>query len=190
MQQNLINTFHQHNYFPANINQIARMTLQMPVVHNAYITVSFPGYKARGRNSYDYLVQLNGVSVSHTDIMDEIYGQITNGLGNPQLMETLLIDIANNWEDIDLAPYRALNFTYCTLEEFVECICYISIQEEINYPSTAGYDGYRRPFYSYLEALDAAINRNAGMYQTAVARCTSTRRFVPLPNTNIKYGAI
>lgn len=190
MLQNLINIFHQNNYYPANINQITRMTLPMPVVYNANITVSFPGYKTRGRNSYDYLVQLNGVSVAHIDIMNEIYNQIMMNPGDAQLMENLLIDIANNWEDLDLMPYRGLIFTFCTLEEFVECICYISIQEEINYPSSSGYDGYKRPFYSYLEALDAAINRNAGMFQIAIARCTSTKRFVPLPNPNIRYGAI
>ena len=190
MQQNLINTFHQHNYYPANINQIPRITLQMPVVHNANITVSFPGYKSRGRNSYDYLVQLNGASVAHLDIMHEIYGQIINNPGDAQVMENLLIDISNNWENINLAPYRGLNFTFCTLEGFVECICYISIQEEINYPSTSGYDGYKRPFYSYLEALYSAIYNNPAMFQASLARCKANARLVWLPDPNIPYASI
>lgn len=190
MEKYLKNIFLQNNYYPGNIYQISQKTFIVPVVYNAHITVSFPGYKTSHRNSYDYKVELNGRGVTHIDIMNEIYNQILRSPGDAQLMESLLIDIANNWESINLAPYRCLNFTFCTLEEFVECICYISVQEEINYSRQKGYDGYKRPFYSYLEALYSAIYNNPTMFQTSQARCKANVRFVWLPDPNIPYAAI
>lgn len=182
MQQYLIGVFQAYGYNPARVNrrQLHTTTVPVPVVHLTNLMISFPGYKSINNGCYDYLVQLHQYNVSHIDIMYEINGQIVRTPQDAQLMQDLLVDIAHNWEDINLALYRRLSFTYFTLEEFVECICYIAMQEEFNYPRPT-FIGYKRPFYSYLEALYAAINGSTQMFNSALIRVKAPGPFVYLP---------
>ena len=187
----LTNLFAYCSYVPTNVtnrNQLYSNSVQVPVTHAASIVITFPGYKSIRGNTYDYVVSLNGKNIAHADIMDEIYNQIILSPMNANLMENLLADVSNNWENICLSNYQQLQFIRFTLEEFIECICYISVQEEINYPRQKNYDGYKRPFYSYLEAIYAANGSNLVTYSLALSRCNGTKRFAPL--AGIPYNII
>ncbi len=184
--------FKYYNYDPKHItnrSQLYTSSIQVPTVHHANIIIDFPGYKSIRGSTYDYCVRLNGIAVSHEDILNEIYHHICMAPENSRLMETLLHDVSQNWENVNLDLYQQLQFVDYTLEEFVESVCYISVQEEINYPREKRYDGYKRPFYSYLEAIYAANGSNLVTYDYAAARCRAKNwRFVPLPG--IPYSII
>lgn len=192
MRDYLMELFNYAGYIPSEIvnsNQLLTNEVQVSVAFPADIVIAFPGYKSIRGNTYDYRVSLDGVAVSHEDVMNEIYHYVNTSPENSQLMEALLSDISRNWENINLENYNQLQFPDYTLGEFVECICYISAQEEINYPSQRGYDGYKRPFYSYLEAIYAANGSNRVTYDLAVARCRAKKqRFIPL--VGIPYDII
>ncbi len=156
---------------------------------NVSLHIKFPGYKATA-NKPDYLVQLdkNGTStnVSHEDIMCDLYDYVMMApVANGHLAILLLSEIYSNWEDFDTSKFQPIKFNNFTLEEIIECICYISIQEEINYPQQKGYSGCKRPFYSYIEAIYAGNGSNLITMADAIHRCNSKLRFSPIPR--IKY---
>ncbi len=188
----LLELFNYCGYIPSKIvnnSQLLTNEVRVPVNFPSEIVIAFPGYKSIRGNTYDYRVSLNGIAISHENIMNEIYHHVKMSPENYHLMEALLRDISQNWENINLNKYSQLQFVDYTLGDFVECICYISVQEEINYPRQRGYDGYKRPFYSYLEAIYAANGSNCVSYEEAIARCRAKKqRFQPLPG--IPYSII
>lgn len=193
MQSYLMGIFNQYSYNPRGGNVGPLHVNQVPVqcIFNASIEISFPGYKSfSGR--HDYLVKLNQNgnlwNVSHDDIMDEIYATVSQNPALGTIVESLLSDISHNWENINLNNYSSLSFPNLSLDEFVECICYISVQEEINYPTVKGYDGYKRPFYSYLEAVYSAYSNPIVSFSIAKSRCNSNYRFNPIEG--IPYNII
>ncbi len=193
MQNYLLNNFNQNGYYLGNPNNLQFHAVQMNVQCqlNANINVSFPGYKSVG-NTYDYLVELNknGMlwKVSHEDIMRDIYMVVSQNNQLGPIIEQLLSDISRYWENINVNNYSRLVFPNFSVEEFIECICYISTQEEINYPRSKGYDGYMRPFYSYLEAVYSAYNQPLVTINNAITRCNAKKRFTPIQG--IPYGNI
>lgn len=156
---------------------------------NVNLSIAFPGYKTNN-DKVDFLVKLNGSrKVSHEEIFNDLYNFVCINKELFGIIESLLIDISYNWEDVDINKYIDLNFANFTIEELIECICYIAIQEEINYPSRNGYDGYKRPFYFYLEAIYSAISPNTISYHTAHKRLLSNRR-INLKIYDIPYELI
>ncbi|MFR7880672.1 MAG: hypothetical protein ACLU5J_03735 [Christensenellales bacterium] len=49
------------------------------------------------------------------------------------------------------------------------------MSREINYPSGNGFDGYRRPFYSYLEGINAASPNPSISINQTISRCNAKR---------------
>jgi len=175
MQNYLVLQFKKNSYIYNNANNIPNHTLRIrnaPVVLNANITISYPGTK----KGYDYLVLLNtNWAVSHEDIMNEIVQAINKHNVPFSAIENLLIDISYNWENVNIMNYQNITFDRMTLSEFIETICYISTQEEMNYPREKNYDGYKRPFYSYLEALYSTTK--VLTLTKAIIRCKTNSRF-------------
>lgn len=164
---------HVHTIFPANI------------------CIKYPGRKQSG----DYLVKItnsnfNDKAIFHSDIVEELFDMV---VANPNLINDyydFVIDVANSWEHINLQNHPNVYFNNFTNGEMVELMCYISTQEEINYPSTKGYDGYKRPFYSYLEGIYAAIAGPTFPLQAAIVRCKAKVKFQQLQNASIPYHLI
>lgn len=164
---------------------------QMPTVFPASIYIEYPGYK----NIRDFVVKFSNnnyknISIKHSHIVIELYNSVS---ANPRLFNdyyNFVIDVANNWEHIYLQNHPNIYFNNFTIGEVVEVMCYISTQEEINYPRVRGNDGYKRPFYSYLEGIYAAIASPTFTIQDAVDRCNAKVKFQILPNTNIPYHLI
>lgn len=164
---------------------------QMPTMFPANIWIEYPGYK----NIRDFVVKFSNnnftnVPIKHSDIVSELYYMVS---ANPNMINKyydFVIDVANNWEHINLQNHPNIYFNNFTTEEVVEIMCYISTQEEINYPRTNGYDGYKRPFYSYLEGIYAAIAGPSFPLQAAILRCNAKVRFQQLQNASIPYHLI
>ena len=178
------------NTVTPNTNNYSKIQ-QMPTVFPANIWIEYPGYK----NIRDFVVKFSNnnftnVPIKHSYIVSELYNIV---IANPNLINDyydFVIDVANNWEHINLYQHPNVFFNNFTNEEMVELMCYISAQEEINYPRTKGYDGYKRPFYSYLEGIYAAIAGPTFTLQDAIDRCEAPVRFQSLPNTSIPYHLI
>ncbi|HAR57653.1 MAG TPA: hypothetical protein DCR62_02810 [Acholeplasmatales bacterium] len=161
----------------------------------ANIWIEYPGYKTQG-NICDFRVMFSSSvisyrAISHNEIINELYTSVKL---NPNYFSdyyNFIIDIANNWEHINLANHSNISFINFTKEEIIEIICYISCQEEINYPSGNGFDGYRRPFYSYLEGINAASPNPSISINQTISRCNAKRRFLPfVSNAIIPYSQI
>lgn len=164
---------------------------QMQTIFPANIWIEYPGYK----NIHDFVVKFSNnnffnMPIKHSHIVKELYDSV---LANPHLINdyyNFVIDVANNWEHVNLLNHPNIYFNNFTTGEVVEVMCYISAQEEINYPRLRGKDGYKRPFYSYLEGIYAAIASPTFTLQAAIARCNARVRFQGLQNTNIPYNLI
>lgn len=185
------------NYIQGYTNTVTPNTIryfysqQVHTIFPANICIEYPGKKQSG----DYLVKFtnsnfNYQAIFHSDIVEELFDMV---VANPNLINDyydFVIDVANNWEHINLQNHPNICFNNFTNGEMVELMCYISAQEEINYPRTKGYDGYKRPFYSYLEGIYAAIAGPTFTLQDAIDRCEAQVRFQSLPNTSIPYHSI
>lgn len=178
------------NNFAPNTRKYA-YSQKVTTIFPANIFIMYPGKKQSG----DYLVRFTNncftnAPIEHTHIVKELYDMV---LTNPNLIDdyyAFVIDVANNWEHINLQNHPNVYFNNFTNGEMVELMCYISAQEEINYPSSNGFDGYKRPFYSYLEGIYAAIAGPTFTLQAAIVRCNAKVRFQSLPNTSIPYHLI
>lgn len=169
-------------YFKNNqiYNDLHSNMFKPQMLYDVNLRILFPGYKSTPFH-VDYLVQLNGCNISHDEIMEELYNYCCSNQNNINTIMELISDISHNWEEIDLNVYKIVEFEKYSLEEFLETICYISAQEEINYPRNKGYEGYKRPFYSYLEAIYAAMNEPVISIEDAISRCKLKARFYPKP---------
>ena len=155
------------------------------------IRICFPGYKATATKP-DYLVQLcrDGVyhSVSHDEIMRDLYDYVIEvpDVNGPKA-EQFICSIYRNWENAETSvALEDYHFNHFTPEEMIDSICYIAIQEEINYPQGPPkyYYGSRRPFLAYQEAITAAMKPRVISLEDAIERCNSRRRFEPIDNVS------
>jgi hypothetical protein len=152
------------------------------------ISLSFPGKKSEQKPwgyNYDYRVdtKINNivVSLSHANIVVDIYNKITRGGMIPEDLRDVLI-YSMEEEDFDLdAITAALKYTPIapkgglldtvrkvhggkpfdmrgnardlTIEEFFVSMKWIAMQEDINYPISQGKQGRKMPLARYLEAI-------------------------------------
>ncbi|MED4032205.1 hypothetical protein [Priestia megaterium] len=154
----LINTM-KNNY--ANINASIKnysLVFQPPCNVNNLI-LEYPTYKGIG----DYRLSLNGKSLSHGDLIDDLERYILSFPVNMRLnkaieLSDLLIDILNNGLNANVVPnfniiIGGINYSG---SQFVEIIYWLIGQEEINYPRSSRKMGVRLPITRYHEAIIAA----------------------------------
>lgn len=91
--------------------------------------------------------------------------------------------------NVDKAVQTKILSDYATLiDPFILRKNEFTSQEEINYPRTQNYDGYKHPFYSYLEAIYSSMPNPKLSFVDAVNRCNSNKRFTPIQG--IHYSII
>ncbi|MCD4771845.1 MAG: hypothetical protein K8R41_00510 [Bacteroidales bacterium] len=174
------------------------------------ISISFPGYKAYisdNKTVYDYRVDINknGIktSLSHTNIITDIYNKIVNGKMSNDNLKVVLIKVAQEG-NIDLQailsqlPYNSVipphtlikrvknahnskgynqvgNSFDLTVEELLYSIKWIVLQEDINYPITNNFEGRKMPFARYLETVFITQN-NSHRIEEVISRALSHSR--------------
>lgn len=90
------------NTVTPNTNDYAKIQ-QMPTMFTANIWIEYPGYK----NIRDFVVKFSNnnftnVPIKYSDIVSELYYLV---IANPNLINDyydFVIDVANNWEHINL----------------------------------------------------------------------------------------
>lgn len=192
MKNYLIKRFEETGYVPGFPSGVHKMTFMPDTVHKANIGIFYPGYKnTSGVKSYDYCVKFHASKydsqfepVTHEKIMENFAAVVYNNPSLTNLAIDLLCDISHSWENVQIEKYNELEFPDFTVGELIECICYIAVQEEINYPQEKNFLGYKRPFYSYLESIYASNGSGIIDFAVAIKRCNSNRRFVGLSNIN------
>ncbi|MGG1630328.1 hypothetical protein [Rossellomorea sp. NRS-1567] len=127
-------------------------------VHN--LILEYPTYKSIG----DYRFSLNGTSLSHGDIINDIERYILSFPVNMRLKKAIelsdvLLDILNYGLNARVVPNFniILNGINYNEYEFVEIIYWLIGQEDINYPRSKGKRGVRLPIDRYHEAIIAVM---------------------------------
>ena len=161
------------------------------------IYISFIGYKTQIKNGnivYDYRVDLEkddlSTSLSHNNIVLDIYNKVLNGKMNHKVFLKYLVKSSTN-RDFNLneveknckynstdpnkdlidffdSTHKKLNKSFnkkgnkydLTFEELFTSILYISVQEDINYPIKKNYEGRKMCFTRYIETLYLFENNN------------------------------
>ena len=104
MRQQLLNEFNKSNILQVwNAGQINTLHYQIPNNYNLNLTINYPGKKTKVVNNtikaYDYRVDLNGIAISHANIITDLYNkalQLIQMGSDTRILEDLLIDIAYN----------------------------------------------------------------------------------------------
>ena len=180
--------------------------------NNTKIYISFIGYKTKVVNNkiiYDYRVDIekNGLStsLSHTNIILDIYNKVLNGKMNhkafmkylvnssfesdfdlDELKKNCLYESVNPTDDLiktfteihekqDKSFNKNGNKYDLTFEELFNSILYISVQEDINYPIDKNFEGRKMCFLRYIETLYLFENSNKNL-QDVISRSLSYRR--------------
>lgn len=157
------------------------------------ISVSFPGYKSiKKKNGMvcDYRIDLtkkgNKTTLSHANIIVDIYQKVKLGGGSVDVLQETMIDTAKNGvndvsainEKLPVNSYitddlllkriekehQFLNKQFntpgnrmpLTWEELFLSLKWIVVQEDINYPIAKGFQGRKMCFKRYLEAIYVA----------------------------------
>ena len=176
------------------------------------IYISFIGYKTKVVNNkiiYDYRVDIEknelSTSLSHTNIILDIYNKVLNGkmnhkvfmkyLGGSSFENDFELDTLNknclyrpvnptkNIIDTFTEIHEKLNKSFnksgnkydLTFEELFNSILYISIQEDINYPINEGFEGRKMCFLRYVETLYLFENSNKSL-EDVISRSLSYKR--------------
>ena len=106
------------------------------------IEVCYPGKKNQG----DYLLKISGEVLKHSDICKIVATYVLNGILGYEDMIDLLENIYN--DGLQCAETDSEQIKY------LKCILYwTTLQEEINYPQSDGYEGRRMSFKRYAEAI-------------------------------------
>jgi hypothetical protein len=178
--------------------------------NHSEIIISYPGYKSKTTKwgmAYDYRVDLakNNLttSLSHANIITDIYNKILSGGMSAERLKEILIDISMEG-NIDLpAIVSSLNYTSTppdpclidrvnaahnaksfnrvgnssdlTIEELLGSIKWIVLQEDINYPITKGLEGRKMPLARYLETIFITHN-NSHALEEVISRALSHSR--------------
>lgn len=190
MRKYLYDIFETNNYIErVKNNEVNSVKILLyRCVNGSEVWLIFPGYKrsiSTHTQTYDYRIDLikdgKPLTLSHTNIIVDIYNKIINGGMDSFKLREELISLARTGE-YDLnnitnnLPYnpcpppqdllnRALtahdakkyNSTYnlsdLTLEELFNSIKWIALQEDINYPIQNGREGRRMSFARYMETI-------------------------------------
>jgi hypothetical protein len=212
-KESLIKLFEDNN-FADNINNNNRHATSIIIEicsSNSEISISFPGYKAYISDDkiiYDYRVDLNKngktYSLSHSNIIIDIYNKITFGGMSANNLRSVLIAVAQegNSDLIEIEkilPYspvipsedllnyahaahndkyynKTANSTDLTIKELFLSIKWIVLQEDINYPISSGFEGRKMPFSRYLETVFITQNNNHKFLKSVIQRALSHTR--------------
>lgn len=78
---------------------------------NINLSVNFPGYKTKVRQNriiYDYRVDLNGIAISHVNLIVDLYNKATQAPNLIRELYNFLIDIGVNCLNVNLQNYNNL----------------------------------------------------------------------------------
>ena len=127
------------------------------------IIIHYPGYKKNG----DYRLEIQGGTVpSHSDICKILHNLIVNNRYSFSVLEQLLEDI---YENGTLTDYEDRNLKYLQ-----NLIFWITLQEEINYPSTnPRYAGRNLAYCRYVEAIYCTRENVSFTIGTVCDRCNN-----------------
>jgi len=123
--------------------------------------------------------------LSDLKYIDDIYKRDKNG-GVKNGRITIKENFHYEYSDIDWP-----------LEELLVMVKYIALQEDVNYPMAAGYEGRRMPFARYIEAIDVAQKEITKGYEyknsdptlnIIIGRALANSRVAPFDD--IDYGTI
>lgn len=194
-QELLLLHFNQHKFrenLMLNKRHASKVLIEV-CSNGSKIFISFPGNKSKLTEKgiiYDYRVDIRktdiNTSLSHTNIITDIYNKIVYGKLSAEKLKEVLIEIAiqgnlNLNETISKLPYQSIcpslnllngvkkshgektynqqgNAFDLTIEELLLSIKWIVLQEDINYPIAKNYEGRRMPFARYIEAIFVTQN--------------------------------
>lgn len=188
------------------------------------ISVSFPGYKARITEDdvyFDYRVDICKnrlvTSLSHTNIIADIYHKVTTGNMDAEALENCLLAFSTTGK-IDPQIAEKLNGYICqnpdkglldriktahgskhynkagnmfelTLRELFLSLKWIILQEDINYPMEKGFEGRKMAVNRYLEAIYAAKNSDRSI-EEVIERALMHGRPKPWPELDYTLGGM
>ena len=188
------------------------------------IYISFPGYKSRvsaNKITYDYRVDIEKnkltTSLSHANIITDIFNKITNGNMSGDNLRGVLIELAQNGrfeinEINKILPYTSItpqqalidyvkrahgnkqynklgNSFDLTIEELMYSIKWIVLQEDINYPIAKNYEGRKMPFSRYLETIFVTKNKSYEL-KNVISRALSHYRPNPWPEMDYSFNKL
>lgn len=220
---------HLENLFKKNefgkslsLNQYNSKYVELEKCKNgSIISISFPGYKSKFKGLkiiYDYRIDLDRMgdetSLSHSNILVDIYNKILHGKMQAEKLRNVLIQLSQtgfvdlkktegllNYHPIPPAPqllklvkqyhgskyYNELgNQEDLDLEELLLSIKWIVIQEDINYPISQGFEGRRMCFSRYLECIYLTQNYRSHSLEELIKRTLSHKR--PKPWSKMDYS--
>lgn len=188
------------------------------------ISISFPGYKAKivdGEVYFDYRVDICKnrlvTSLSHTNIVADIYHKVAFGNMDAEALENCLLGFATTGK-IDPESAAKLNGYICqnpdkqfldqikkahgakhynkagnrfdlTLRELFLSLKWIILQEDINYPMEKGFEGRKMAVNRYLEAIYAAKNPDRTI-EEVIERCLTHGRPKPWHELDYSLGGM
>lgn len=179
--------------------------------NGSIVSISFPGYKAKSignKINYDYRIDLlrngNETSLSHSNILVDIYNKTLNGKMDTLVFQQIIIQLSQTGtfniekirEQLRYTPthpptkllqlvkqyhgskyYNELgNKVDLDLEELLLSIKWIVIQEDINYPISKGFEGRKMCFSRYLECIHLAQNQRSHSLEELIKRTLSHSR--------------
>lgn len=118
------------------------------------LLLSYPG---RLRNHGDYRLELNGVAVTHPDIVVAVHDCTIQG--NGRVITNFIVDLYRNGLNANTNFNISINVkgTQLNLNEFKHLVYWIVLQEDINFPRPQKM-GVRMPLVRYIEGAIAATH--------------------------------
>ena len=117
------------------------------ISQNCYVV--YPGSKS----SYDYKVyDSKGKMPTHTTMVIKLYNIVNTGIFTFSTILQLLQDLYNIGSHV--------NYFNAKLDDLKLEIFWLSLQDEINFPSVYGYCGQRMPLSRYFKAIYCADSSN------------------------------
>ncbi len=140
MRQELLRVFHQNNFEgvwqigeeqkAANRGRNPNINIlqyNVPNNSNLDLVINFPGMKTKRNNFgfvYDYRVDLNGIAISHANIILDLYNKSSQIPENTDWLIDFLIDLATNGDEyIRLNHQKLIDYEFSTPDE--ELINYV-----------------------------------------------------------------
>lgn len=136
--------FHSNLYLPLRLN--------FPE-----LSISYPGNRNTRIRGLDYLLKLNGNSITHNQIA-KCFRNLAEQIPATTLID-LIINIYNHGQEVNInhLPHININIGNMNLSwyGFKELIFFIVIQENFNFPQPYCW-GMKMPFIRYIEAIFSA----------------------------------
>ncbi len=111
LEKRLVKIFKDNDFVGAMIRKEEKFQ-SVKNKYNLDLQIKYPGYKAEVRNGkviYDYRVDYNGISISHVNVVVDLYNKIVQAPQLRELYREFLIDISRSGWEIDLDKCKKLD---------------------------------------------------------------------------------